>query len=405
VGPLLEVTGGTTPVTAGIDAAPAWRFNRVMVDHAAPVADVLPEPHYLRRPLWLLTYFGLWVLLGIWLGSNSVVSHLHDAHPPPDWHVYVWELSSAPWVGALALAIAWFERRVPITGPGLWRRLRWHLPAAFAFSLAHVLGMVALRKLAYAVAGQHYDFGNPLSSFAYEFQKDVITYAAIVAIAALLRVVPERRRQQLREMQLRQAATDARLAHLSAQIEPHFIFNTLNAISNRMYEDVTAADRMLVSLADLLRAAMAREGAERVPVAEEMRWLQAYCHLMSERQPGLLEVEIDVDAPARDALIPRLLLQPLVENAFRHGLRSGRGRLSVHLRARGEHLRATVRDDGDGPPARLEPGLGLANVRERLVLMYPDNHRLELRAGDGGGTEAILEIPLERADDAATGDR
>ena len=129
-----------------------------------------------------------------------------------------------------------------------------------------------------------------MEGFFYEFQRDLVTYAGIVITCALLRTVRERRRQQLRELELRKAASDARLAHLTAQMQPHFLFNTINAISNRMYEDVAAADRMLVALADLLRAAMARDGAERVPVAEDARWLEAYCRLMAERQPGRLEV-------------------------------------------------------------------------------------------------------------------
>ena len=392
--------------TSGVDGGPVWRFNDRM-DALGPAAP--PTARHRRgglfRPLPLLAYFGLWLLLGVWLGSNSVLSHRFDVHPPATWHVYVWELSSAPVVGALALAVAWFEARWRITGPGLWRRLPWHLAAALAFSMVHVTLMVALRKLVYAAAGEHYDFGDPLTGFFYEFQKDLITYVAIVATCALVRVVRERRQQTLRELRLRQAATDARLAHLSAQIQPHFIFNTLNAIANRMHEDVDAADRMLVALAELLRAAMARDGADRVSVAEDLRWLEAYCHLMAERQPGRLQVDIDVESAARQALIPRLLLQPLVENAFRHGLRSGRGRLRVSVHADGDRLRCRIVDDGPGVDEDIEPGLGLRNVRERLTLLYPDAHSLQLGAAPGGGTEVVVELPLERADAPAPGDR
>lgn len=354
---------------------------------------------------FLLVYFLAWLLLGLWQGGESVISHHRDLHPPPSWHVYAWEISSTLVVGLLALVIARFERRYRITGPGVLRRLPLHAVAAVVFSVVHVTLMVWLRKLAYTIGGDHYDFGPVLEGFFYEFQRDLVTYAAIVITCALLRTVRERRHQQLRELQLRKSASDARLAHLTAQMEPHFIFNTLNAISNRMYEDVAAADRMVVALADLLRAAMARDGADCVTVAEDAHWLEAYCHLMAERQPGQLDVQLDIDDAARNARIPRLLLQPLVENAFRHGLRSGRGRLQVSVRAENGRLRCRVADDGVGIEDQAEPGLGLVNVRERLALLYSNDHELRIRPAAGGGTEVVVDMPLEWADAPAPGHR
>lgn len=293
---------------------------------AAPLAPVRPA----RPPWWLPAYLGGWLLLGLWLGTNAWIGYRGDPATPA-WHVFVWELSSAMVIGVLALGVARFESRWRITGAGAWRRLPLHLLAAVAFSLAHVASIIALRKLAYAAAGEHYDFGPLGLGLFYEFQKDILTYASIVAVCALLREIRERRQRQLDELTLRQALSEARLAQLSAQIEPHFVFNTLNAIANRMYEDVAVADRLLVALADLLRAAMRADGSEWVTVAEEARWLHAYCALMAERQPGLLHVAIEVDAQLDRARLPRLLLQPLVENAFRHGLRNGRGHLWIAL--------------------------------------------------------------------------
>ena len=376
---------------------------------AAPVPGSAPaEPPSTRGPQsirFLLWYFFGWLLLGLWQGSESVISNRRDLNPPPDWHVYVWELSSVVVVAVLALVIYRFEQRYRITGPGVWRRLPLHAVAAVVFSVVHVALMVWLRKLAYAMGGDHYDFGPVVGGFFYEFQRDLVTYAGIVITCALLRTVRERRRQQLRELELRKAASDARLAHLTAQMEPHFIFNTLNAISNRMYEDVAAADRMVVALADLLRAAMARDGTDCVTVAEDARWLEAYCHLMAERQPGQLDVQLDIDDAVRRAHIPRLLLQPLVENAFRHGLRSGRGRLQVNVRAENGRLHCRVADDGVGIEDDAEPGLGLVNVRERLALLYPNDHELAIRPRAGGGTEVVVDMPLEWADAPAPGHR
>ena len=108
---------------------------------------------------------------------------------------------------------------------------------------------------------------------------------------------------------------------------------------------------------------------------------------------------------ARQALIPRLLLQPLVENAFRHGLRDGRGRLTIRVQAHDGRLRCSVADDGVGMDEDAEPGLGLGNVRERLALLYPNDHELAIRPRSGGGTEVVVDMPLEYADDASPGHR
>ncbi|MBB6184690.1 sensor histidine kinase [Oleiagrimonas soli] len=364
-----------------------------------------PDALLLERPVRFLLYVLGWVLLGLWQGSEGVISHRGDMHPPAHWENYVWELSSTVVLSVLSLAVARFENRFRITGPGWPRRLPIHVVACLVFSVVHIASMEWLRQLAYAAMGSTYRVGNAVEVFFFEFQRDLSTYLLLLLACALVRSILQRRRQQLRELELRQAVSEARLAHLTAQIEPHFIFNTLNAISNRMYEDVAAADRMVVALADLLRSAMNGEGGERIRLGEEAKWLRAYAHLMAERQPGLLHVAIRIDPALGDARIPRLLLQPLVENAFRHGLRSGRGRLEVDVWAEDGRLRCRVADDGVGLAADAEPGLGLGNVRERLALLYPDDHALRIARRAEGGTEVTLDMPLERDDAVASGHR
>jgi len=360
-----------------------------------------PRLLVLRKPRWLLAYAAGWTFIGLWLGTNVWISQ-RDNPDAVAWHYYTWELSSALVIGALALAVARFESRWRITGPGAWRRMLVHLPAAVVFSVVHVAAIVVLRKAVYAAMGSSYVFGEVWIGLVYEFQKDLMTYLSLVIACALIRTIRERRQQRLDELELHRALSEARLAHLSAQIEPHFVFNTLNAISNRMYEDVPAADRMIVALSDLLREAMTADGSDFVRVADEVRWLRAYTALMAERQPGLLHVDIAVDDGLATMRLPRLLLQPLVENAFRHGLRSGRGRLAVTLRRDGDRLLCRVEDDGAGLPDEVTPGVGLNNVRQRLELLYPGRHRWSLGPREGGGTVAEIALPLEPwATDAA----
>jgi LytS/YehU family sensor histidine kinase len=185
------------------------------------------------------------------------------------------------------------------------------------------------------------------------------------------------------------------LRQLTAQIEPHFLFNSLNAISNRMHEDVLAADRMITQLGDLLRAAYESDDSVLVPLSRELDWLRNYMAMMAERFRGQLDYDVDVE-PGLDAVhVPRLLIQPLVENALKHGLAAGGGRLSVAVRRRGRHLEYAVSDDGVGlAGAAFEHGTGLANVKRRLELLFADDHALVVSPRAQRGVTVTVRFPL-----------
>lgn len=348
------------------------------------------------RALFWLSYAGSWIAIGAWLGLNVVIGHRNSGQPIAAWKPLTWEMSSAAMMGVLAVLVYFYERRWPLSGPGWPGRVPVHVPAAIFFSALHTLGMVGLRKIVYAVAGATYDFGDPWLGFAYELQKDLISYAVIVTVCVAIRAVRARRERELAVIRLERDLSEARLAQLTAQIEPHFVFNTLNAISNRMHEDVDAADRMISAFADLLRAALAESGSAHVRVADDVVWLERYFELMRERFRGQVETSITLDPAAEGARIPRLLLQPLVENAFAHGLTSGRGRVDVRISADAEWLRCTVEDDGAGLKRDFAVGVGIANVQSRLDLLYPGAHRFEIAPRAAGGTRVEIDLPLTR---------
>jgi len=341
-----------------------------------------------------LGYFLAWLGMGLWLGINVVVGHRNSGSHIAAWEPMTWELSSALVMAVLATAVFRFERSHPLSGSDWLRRVPVHVPAAVAFSLVHTLGMVGIRKVVYALMGTRYDFGEPVLGFAYELQKDLITYALIAGFCVAWRALRARRERELTLLQLERDLGQARLAQLTAQIEPHFIFNTLNAISNRMHEDVEAADRMIAALAVLMRVALSETGEARVRVVDDVLWLERYFELMRERFRGKLETQVRLDPAARNARIPRLLLQPLVENAFEHGLASGRGRVDVSIDVAGDRLRCVVADDGRGLAPGYVPGVGLANVRHRLELLYPGQHRFAIAPGTVTGTRIEIELPL-----------
>jgi LytS/YehU family sensor histidine kinase len=308
----------------------------------------------------------------------------------------VWEFSSAVIVLAVLPLVVQLERRFPLDARPRARIVTAHLLGAIAFCAVHIAFMVTVRKLVYALAGETYRFNFSIAPF-YEFQKDLIVYAGIVTVAFAVREFQRRRAGELRAAQLAAELGEARLRQLTAQIEPHFLFNSLNAISNRMHEDVHAADRMMSRLGDLLRAAYETDESVVVPLRRELEWLDDYTTMMTERFRGQLEYSLDVE-PGLDAIpVPRLLLQPLVENALRHGLASGRGRLTVTVRRRNARVEYTVSDDGAGlADAGPACGTGLANVRRRLELLFPNDHELTIRPGVLCGVTVTASFPATR---------
>jgi LytS/YehU family sensor histidine kinase len=197
----------------------------------------------------------------------------------------------------------------------------------------------------------------------------------------------------------RRELAEARLARLADQVQPHFLFNTLNLISSVMYEDVARADRLLCRLADLLRQTLAAQQRVEHTVHEELALVQPFLELMQARfGPERLVVQIDADAAARECRLPALLLLAPVENAVKHDVARHRGRVTVSVRAErvGDRLRLVVSNHGDTavPEAAPDPdgGLGLRNLRERLQGRYGDAATLAF-GPDGGGMTLRVELP------------
>jgi two-component system LytT family sensor kinase len=348
-----------------------------------------------RRPraLWPL-YVALVVLVSAYLGLN----HLIEQRANPllaAWKPFVSETSSVLIMAALVPFIIRFENRFRLDSRPRGRVVLAHLAGVVVFSTIHVVVIIFLRKAAYALAGESYDFGNLLLGGFYELQKDAITYVMLLIIVFAAREFRIRRAGELRAAELATELSEARLRHLTAQVDPHFLFNSLNAISNRMHEDVAAADRMISQLGDLLRAAYETDRDVLVPLERELGWLRGYAAMMAERFRGQLAFEVEVEPGLETARVPRLLLQPLVENALRHGLGEGRGWLQVDVRRSGHRLQYTVSDDGAGLPGTpIVPGTGLSNVSRRLELLFPGDHTFDLAARTPRGVVATVSFPV-----------
>jgi two-component system, LytTR family, sensor kinase len=351
------------------------------------------SPRRAARSGWLL-YAVLGLLFGLYQGINEMIG-LRGRVDIAAWKPLVWELSSVIVIFALIPFIVRFERRFRLDARPRWQIALAHTGAALVFSALHVAGMLALRKLAYALVGEQYDFDSvPIQAF-YELQKDLITYAVILVVIFATREFRIRRTADLRAAELSAELVQARLKHLTAQIEPHFLFNALNAISNRMHEDVEAADRMISDLGSLLRAAYDSDNHVLVPLGHELEWLRGYAAMMMERFRGQLSFQLNVEPGLEAVEVPRLLLQPLVENALRHGLPDGRGSLVVDVAHLENKFHYTISDDGMGiKDTTIRPGTGLSNVVRRLELLFPGTHTFTLAAREPKGTVVALSFPV-----------
>jgi two-component system LytT family sensor kinase len=354
-------------------------------------ASLSPSRPRAARSAWVL-YAVLALLFGLYLGINSMVGL--RGRGIAGWKPMVWELSSVVVIFALIPLVVRFEAHFRLDARPRWRIAAAHVGGALIFSALHVAGMLLLRKLAYAVVGQQYGFDSLVVQAFYELQKDLITYVVILVVIFANREFQVRRTSDLRAAELAAELGQARLKALTAQIEPHFLFNTLNAISNRMHEDVEAADRMISSLGALMRAAYDSDNQVLVPLERELDWLRDYAAMMTERFRGQLTFDLKV-APGLEAVaVPRLLLQPLVENALRHGLPAGRGNLTVDVARQGTGLLYTISDNGVGvDDTHIKPGTGLSNVARRLELLFPGTHAFTLAPGHPTGTVVTVSFP------------
>ena len=345
------------------------------------------------RSGWVI-YAVLALLFGVYLGINSMVG-LRGRVDIAAWKPLVWETTSVIVIFALIPLVVRFEAHFRLDARPRWRIVMAHMGAALIFSALHVAGILLLRKLVYALVGQRYGFDSLVVQGFYELQRDLITYVVILVVIFANREFQVRRTGDLRAAELAAELDQARLKALTAQIEPHFLFNTLNAISNRMHEDVEAADRMISSLGSLLRAAYDSDNQVLVPLERELSWLRDYAAMMTERFRGQLSFNLKVAPGLEGVAVPRLLLQPLVENALRHGLPDGRGDLTVEVARQGPRLLYTISDNGVGiDDTRKKPGTGLSNVARRLELLFPGTHTFTLAAAHPTGTVVTLSFPL-----------
>ena len=331
---------------------------------------------------------------------NVLVSAARNRPIDWQWDVYHEFIYALTWAAFTPLVLA-AGRRWPLGG-GSWRKtIVPHLghmallaPAQIVTSdVAHYLGLVILGQ---QPAGTFWTFFAGLGGgIVWGTLTGFLYYWLILGIQAAFIYQRMYREERIAAAQLEGRLTEARLEALRLQLHPHFLFNTLNAISAFVEADPGRARRMIARLGELLRRTLSGGAAAELPLSRELDLLAPYLEIQRIRFGDRLSIEIDVPDGAGDALIPALMLQPLVENAVEHGVKHTAEAAQVRLSAKRleDRLRVEIADNGPGPSSGAE-GVGLANTRARLAGLYGDAHRLELRPLETGGTVVTIELPF-----------
>ena len=310
----------------------------------------------------------------------------------------IWLAWAAGWAALTPVALA-LAARFPLQRPRLLRALAVHGLASAACALLNL----ALFALAAPAIGAAHAEPTWLATFSRllgtTFLLNLPVYWLTVGVAHGERLVRAARERDRRQLRLEAQLADARLQALRQQLQPHFLFNALNTIAVLMHEDVDSAERILLQLSALLRRSLDTSEAHEVTLGQELGFIESYLQVEQARFGGRLGYRIDVPDALLDARVPNLILQPLVENALRHGLatRAGPGRVQISAQRHGDALVLRVADDGRGLPPAPTERVGLANTRTRLRLLYPDRQRFEVKNARDGGVIAEIELPWRTA--------
>jgi two-component system, LytTR family, sensor kinase len=353
-------------------------------------------------------YFLLWTVLGLFYFSQGLTQRLVSYDPTPWWHyllawlsgVYIWAL--------LTPAMLWLGRQFPVERSNWFPRIALHLLLSAGFSAFELSLESALYSRLHLFPLLMKDLrGTLVQLLVRGFHGGVLNYWTVLGVqwgVLYYRRYQERSQEvlkfELRASELQSQLMSARLNALKMQLQPHFLFNTLNAITVLVRQQKGKdAEQMLGHLSDLLRGVLEDVDAQEVSLHRELEYLQLYLAIEQVRFPDRLRVEVSADPATQEASVPQLILQPIVENAIRHGIgrSSSAGRILISASKIDGIVELRVQDDGPGlspSDSSEDEGIGLANTRARLQQLYGQAARLEIQNCDRGGVVVTMNIPF-----------
>ena len=323
------------------------------------------------------------------------------------------------WI-VLTPLVFWLARQIPLESlewPRIPRNVAVHLSIAVVAAFTVDASDILLRRALFPVPERFADFNVLHIITRLWFINELIVYFVILAVgfARDYYLQKKQRQKEAERLQertdtLEQQLTEARLEALRMQLNPHFLFNTLHAISSLVGRDPHGVRRMVARLSELLRRVLDEEAPQEIPLAEELDMLEDYLEIQQIRFQDRLDVSVDMPADVQDAHVPYLILQPLAENAIKHGASRvrGTGRIAIEGRRANDRLVLSVCDNGPGfdDGDSFAPGIGLRNVEARLDSLYGDDYAMRVAPSDeGSGVVATLDLPYHTgADLYAPGD-
>ena len=350
------------------------------------------------RASWLLAFLGF-TAFGILNFEYRYLDNLARGIPHT-FAIHLFEEMTGAYV-ALALfpLVVWAIRRARIRHDNWWITVPLNLLIMCAFSVADTTGMSIVRRVLSPLFGLgQYDYGIMRYRYPMEFALHVLLFWFAVGATYAFDSFREARDRQVASADLEARLAEAQLQNLQLQLQPHFLFNALNTISSVMYDDVRRADTMLARLSDLLRRTLQTRHSQEVPLEEELALVRSYIAIMEERLGDDLEVEYAVDPRVMRTLVPQLILQPLVENAMRHGRNPQTSKLVLSIAATQEEsdLLLRVQDNGQGmnvdASEHMVKGIGLSNTEQRLVGLYGARQQMLLE--NANGLRVTIRLPL-----------
>jgi two-component system, LytTR family, sensor kinase len=367
----------------------------------------------LRLSPWVIPPAG--VVVGL---ASGTLSYFLQAWIQPEivqspigqyfWVVLYNVLAWTAWFAWLPLTI-YLAERFRVTRDAFVGPLAVHVAAGVLIALAHCTIAGLLQYWLFSVSGYFETLEGPAPAavrliqriILYHFEWKVLIYGGVVAMVHAIAFHRELQVRHVRESRLQASLVEARLEALQRQLHPHFLFNTLHAIATLVHRDADAAESMIVRLGDLLRAVFRSDVQQEVPLGRELELTEQYLEIQRVRFGAALQCSFDVSVVAREALVPVLILQTLVENSIKHGFarRTGGGEIRVEARQRHDRLEVTVADNGRGVSEAalrsLNEGVGLSNTRARLQHLYPDAHTIRFETPPEGGFRVILSLPWQ----------
>jgi two-component sensor histidine kinase len=375
-------------------AASVWQ----VIDSLNIFRPMIRTPTFIKgKRFWTISLL-LWSLFGLFMAVQRMAYVSRIGETIPREHILFIEMVYAALWAMLTPAVLILSYSFRIEKRGWGQGVAIHLGASLLVSTIHQFVLESIVAVSFAGPPEGLSWENQVRNLLRFVDYGIMIYWALVVIEHSVRYYRMYQERSLRAAQLEAQLAEAQLQALRMQLQPHFLFNTMNAISVLIEKDPELARRTLGRLGDLLRLTLENSRHQEVTLRAELEFLDRYLQIEQTRFGDRLTVSISVDPDLCDVLVPNMILQPIVENAIKHGInrQRGAGVIEIHAVRDNEALRISIIDNGRGldGDARVDSGVGIANIKARLEKLYGDKSKFEISNRTNGGVSAVISLPL-----------